>query len=59
MGSNRQEFKLGDRIKKVRGVAEFDSYANTPVLMMKDIEKEEKKLELTMLKKKSRATCSY
>ena len=33
----------GDRIK-VRGVAEFDSYANTPVLMMKDIEKEEKEV---------------
>ena len=41
MGSNRQEFKLGDRIK-VRGVAEFDSYANTPVLMMKDIEKKKR-----------------
>ncbi len=47
--------KEGERIR-VRGIAEFDSFANTPVLMMKDIEKlpketrtdnaEEKRVEL-------------
>ena len=38
-----QNLNAGDRIK-VHGDAEFDTFANTPVLMMKDIEKLDKKI---------------
>lgn len=51
----KENLNKGDRIK-VKGTAEFDSFVNTPVLMMKDIEKldkavrednaEEKRIEL-------------